>query len=72
MCSFLDTDIDPSFHVYFQAFDGNVDQHNVVTNWFNQRFRARYVRIKPRLYSSPTNTICLRAELYGCVTGKTI
>lgn len=57
---------------YFQDFQGNVDQNSVVTHWFNQRFRARYVKIVPKLISIPTNSICMRVELYGCVTGKNI
>lgn len=42
----------------------------MVSNWFNARFRAQFVRIMPTLFTSPTNTPCMRAELHGCDTGK--
>ena len=42
----------------------------MVSHWFNARFRAQFVRIIPTLFTSPTNTPCMRAELHGCDTGK--
>ena len=51
----------------WQELSANKDQHIVVTNWFSQRFRARFVRLNPTAWKT---RICLRAELYGCETGK--
>lgn len=58
---------DKSVHLVSKDFYANKDNFNVVTNWFSQRFRARYIRIVPLEWN---NAICLRAELYGCDNGK--
>lgn len=60
-----------SFIHALQELEGNVDQNSVVSHWFNERFRARFVRIIPKLSRSLTNTVCMRAELHGCDTGRT-
>lgn len=54
-------------HLFSKDFYANKDNFNVVTNWFSQRFRARYIRIVPLEWN---NAICLRAELYGCDNGN--
>ncbi|KAK2570207.1 Adhesion G protein-coupled receptor B3 [Acropora cervicornis] len=51
-----------------KVFDGNLDQDSVVAHWFNARFRARFVKIVPTLFSSSTNTVCMRVEVHGCDT----
>ena len=55
------------FSVFFKIFDGNTDQDTVVNNKMKNPIIARYIRIIPVNYH---NTISLRAEFYGCRSGK--
>ena len=46
-----------------QIFDGNANEHEVVTRTFLLPFVAKFVRIRPVTWEK---AICLRIELYGC------
>ena len=53
--------------VFFKIFDGNTDQNTVVNHKLKHSIIARYIRIVPVDYH---NFISLRAEFYGCRSGK--
>lgn len=48
---------------FLQIFDGNFNEHEVVTRAFLFPFVAKSVRIWPVAWEK---AICLRIELYGC------
>ena len=51
----------------FQAFPGNKDGNNIVTNRFDTPIIARYIRINPTRWR---DRISMRLELYGCKYSK--
>ena len=53
--------------VLFKIFDGNTDQNTVVNNKLKNPIITRYIRIIPLDYH---NMVSLRAEFYGCRSGK--
>lgn len=52
--------------VYFQVFKGNRDNNSVVINSLPNPIKAKYVRFIPQSWK---NSIALRVEVYGEVTG---
>lgn len=48
-----------------KIFNGNDNQYSVITYWFRPRFTARFVKIRPLTWH---NGVCIRVELYGCVS----
>ena len=52
--------------VYLQVFKGNRDNNSVVINSLPNPIKARYVRFIPQSWK---NSIALRVEVYGEVTG---
>ncbi|XP_057314370.1 receptor-type tyrosine-protein phosphatase S-like isoform X2 [Hydractinia symbiolongicarpus] len=50
-----------------KKFTGNVDNTNVVYNWFITSMVATHVRLyATRVHTDDKDPICLRMELYGC------
>ena len=49
---------------FFQIFRGNSDANTQVTNSWNHRVVARYVRFLPQSYRG--YLLCMRVELFGC------
>lgn len=52
---------------YFQEYNANEDDRNVVVNTLDEPILARYVRIHPTDWHGQ---ISMRMELYGCYSGK--
>ena len=52
---------------YFKVFDGNSDQFTVVSHKLQDPIITRYIRINPISYHLD---IALRADFYGCKSGK--
>lgn len=55
--------------IIFQEFTANVDNINVVYNWFTTPLIATYVRLYATLIERHNDSIaqpCLRVELFGC------
>ena len=50
-----------------QALQGNEDKDTVMIHWLERFFDARYVRVHPLSWYG--ENICMRVELYGCITG---
>lgn len=47
---------------------GSDDKDNIKIHWLNKFFDARFVRFYPLSWYG--ENICMRVELYGCITGK--
>ena len=60
---------DEFFFYFFQkALSGPEDKDSVKVQWIEKLFDARYVRIYPMSWYG--DHICMRAEVFGCMTGK--
>ena len=58
-----------SFSLSLQVFKGNRDNNSVVINSITNPTEARFVRFIPQSWK---NSIAMRVEVYGEVTGKFI
>ena len=52
----------------FQIFRGNTDVSTIVRHDLDPTIMARYIRVHPGYATG--NNVCMRLELYGCVTEK--
>ena len=55
-------------YVFLQVFTGNINNNDIVYNWFSYPTKARFVRFRASDVSG--THICVRLEFYGSIDSK--